>query len=820
MAKRIPQKLGRYEVLEELGKGAMGVVYLAKDPLIGRLLALKTFRLSMALDDSEAEQFRVRFMREAQSCGILSHPNIVIIHDVVEPTADTAGFIAMEYVRGSNLKALMAKTRRFELSFILEVLEQVASALDYAHEKGVVHRDVKPANLLLTEEGNTVKIADFGIALLNTSNLTQDGQLLGTPNYMAPEQIRGNDVDHRADLFALGVVLYEMLTRHKPFQGDNLTVVTHRIVYDRFEDPGQYIGDVPAPLLGVLDRAMAKDPAARYPNATAMVEELRELLNPPAGSPQPAPDPTLNQTQSVLNSTLAAPSAGLGLERPLESSGTGTSAGTGSLSATGGTGSSGLDSSSTGTLTDISAVLGEELLGDQLLGDEGRADAREASSTGTLPGVASVPTAGAVPPPPPPSASQPPGASQSPSAAPPSPPRTGSTPPSPPRPEPEASLLPDLDALDPPQPPQLPPAAAAASKGAPAGRAAKPGKPAAKSGGSGSRRGLAIAAAAALTLVLAAVAAFLLFRGGGEESGAVKEQQQWTGNVALLMMQGDRLVSDDPRSAAATFDEVRQLASERQLRLAEERDRLLAEGDSKGAALQAQHLEVVEQTLQESTERLRDARWRRETKRMEAVRSRQLDRQRFLAEEALEAGDLPAALTAAAAALSFDPSDERAQVLLARAEERYAAGRRTVTNRPPPPPPRVVEPEPEPEPVQVAETLPPPPPEPATATLSVVFKSELARGVLMIYRGEEQLLRESFRFEGGRSLFRRNASVEGRKDYTFTVPKGSSDFKVYVSGARGRETDVSDFSANFPGGSTRVLEIDVNEDGDVLTQMQ
>jgi len=272
-----PTKLGRYEIVDEIGKGAMGVVYLARDPLIGRLVALKTFRIGYSVRDQELEQFRIRFMREAQSAGILSHPNIVTIHDVVEQTEEGLAFIAMEYVRGTTLKALLQSDQPMSLQFIVDIVAQVAEALDYAHAHRVIHRDVKPANILLTAD-NRVKITDFGIARLDTSNLTQEGQLLGTPNYMAPEQIQGKEIDHRADLFALGVVLYEMLTRHKPFQGENLTVVSHRIVYDHFTPPKEYAKDLPPGVEQVLDRALDKDPARRYQRAKDMADDLRRML--------------------------------------------------------------------------------------------------------------------------------------------------------------------------------------------------------------------------------------------------------------------------------------------------------------------------------------------------------------------------------------------------------------------------------------------------------------------------------------------------------------------------------------------------------------
>jgi serine/threonine protein kinase len=296
-----PTKLGRYEITDEIGKGAMGVVYLARDPLIGRLVALKTFRIGYSVRDSEMEQFRIRFMREAQSAGILTHPNIVTIHDVVEASEEGLAFIAMEYVRGTNLKLLLQGDQPLSLSFVLDAIAQVGDALDYAHSNRVVHRDVKPANILITTD-NKVKITDFGIARLDSSNLTQEGQLLGTPNYMAPEQIQGKEVDHRADLFSLGVVLYEMVTRHKPFSGENLTVVSHRIVYDHFTPPQEFVKDLAPGLEPILIRALEKDPARRYQRARDMVDDLRRLVE----ANQQRGD--LNETQS-LSSTMALPPA-------------------------------------------------------------------------------------------------------------------------------------------------------------------------------------------------------------------------------------------------------------------------------------------------------------------------------------------------------------------------------------------------------------------------------------------------------------------------------------------------------------------------------
>ncbi|HLX10293.1 MAG TPA: protein kinase, partial [Thermoanaerobaculia bacterium] len=310
-----PSKLGRYEIVEEIGKGAMGVVYLARDPLIGRLVALKTFRIGYSFKDAELEQFRARFIREAQSAGILSHPNIVTIHDVVERGDEGLAFIAMEYVRGTNLKSVLQEPERPALTYACDILTQIADGLDYAHSCKVIHRDIKPANILITTD-HRAKITDFGIARLDTSNLTQEGQLLGTPNYMSPEQILGRDVDHRADIFSLGVVLYEMVTRHKPFQGDNLTMVSHRIVYDPPTPPGEYTGDLPPGAEQVLAKALQKEPGRRYQRARDMADDLRRVLG------SVGVRDTLNETQS-LSTTAILPAH---LLRPAAPGGPGASA--------------------------------------------------------------------------------------------------------------------------------------------------------------------------------------------------------------------------------------------------------------------------------------------------------------------------------------------------------------------------------------------------------------------------------------------------------------------------------------------------------------
>ncbi len=270
-------KLGRYEVVSELGKGAMGIVYLAKDPVIGRMVAIKTIRASQGSDDDEDTlEFRERFVREAQTAGILSHPNIVTIHDIGEDPETHVSFIAMEYIEGKNLKQLLGEKTKFPYDQVSEIVAEVAEALDYAHRKGIIHRDVKPANIIITTDGK-VKITDFGIAKIASSNLTTTGQFLGTPNYMSPEQVSGSPVDGRTDLFSLGVVLYELLTSRKPFQGDNLTAISYKIVHEDFTPPADLSPDIPVDFNDVVARAMAKDPWNRFQRGKDMALELYQL---------------------------------------------------------------------------------------------------------------------------------------------------------------------------------------------------------------------------------------------------------------------------------------------------------------------------------------------------------------------------------------------------------------------------------------------------------------------------------------------------------------------------------------------------------------
>ncbi|HXG57778.1 MAG TPA: protein kinase [Thermoanaerobaculia bacterium] len=269
-------KLGRYEVVRELGKGAMGIVYLAKDPLIGRLVALKTIRVAAHADEEEAKEFQQRFIREAQAAGILNHPSIVTVHDIGQDEATGTSFIAMEYVEGYNLKEVLAQGRPLSFEQAAEVIAQVAEALDFAHAKGIVHRDVKPANIILVE-GNRAKITDFGIAKIasGAANLTTTGQFLGTPNYMAPEQIKGAPVDGRTDIFSLGICLYECLTRRKPFGGDSLTSISYKIVHEPFVPLREINPQIPEPYEDVIARCLAKEPSRRFQRGRDLANALR-----------------------------------------------------------------------------------------------------------------------------------------------------------------------------------------------------------------------------------------------------------------------------------------------------------------------------------------------------------------------------------------------------------------------------------------------------------------------------------------------------------------------------------------------------------------
>ncbi len=282
------QTLGKYEIRGTLGKGAMGTVYDGWDPAIARRVAIKTVNLPADPDPDTAEQI-ARFRREAQAAGRLTHPNIVAVYDYGE-TADVA-YIVMEFVDGSSLKVPLDNHERFAMTDIQQVMDDLLAGLQFSHDRGVVHRDIKPANIMLTLDGR-VKIADFGIARIEMSSMTQAGTMLGTPSYMSPEQFMGQMVDARTDVYAAGVVLYQMLTGERPFDG-GLTALMHKVLNTEPPAPSQLAVTAPRGLDAVVRRAMAKRPDDRYPSAAAFAAAIRGALAASPAQPQGEPEMTL-----------------------------------------------------------------------------------------------------------------------------------------------------------------------------------------------------------------------------------------------------------------------------------------------------------------------------------------------------------------------------------------------------------------------------------------------------------------------------------------------------------------------------------------------
>jgi serine/threonine protein kinase len=266
------RKLGRYEIVEELGRGAMGVIYKAKDPAIGRFVAIKTVRLGDFTDPSHLEELRSRLQREAQAAGALLHPHIITIFDVGEE--EGLSYYAMELVEGTTLEDLIDSNQRLDQETIVHIARQAADALGFAHRTGIVHRDIKPANIMLTRDGR-VKIADFGIAKVGSTKMTQTGMLLGSPSYMAPEHFLGQGLDGRSDIFALGIVLYELITGQPPFTAENLGTLSYKIVHEDAVPPIRIRPDLDPLLNAIVAKALARDPAERFQSA----EELRAALD-------------------------------------------------------------------------------------------------------------------------------------------------------------------------------------------------------------------------------------------------------------------------------------------------------------------------------------------------------------------------------------------------------------------------------------------------------------------------------------------------------------------------------------------------------------
>jgi len=289
-----PKKLGKYEIRGELGQGAMGIVYDGFDPMIGRRVALKTVRRDQ-LDRAEVEEILARFKREAQAAGRLNHPNIVSIYEYGED--EGTAFIAMEFVEGRELRDHFDADERFPMAEIVRIMGQLLDALDFSHKNGVVHRDIKPANIILPKDG-TVKVADFGIARVESSNLTQAGSVLGTPSYMSPEQFMGQTVDGRSDLFSAGVILYQFLTGEKPFTGA-LTTIMHKVLKEEPPAPSALNVQVPRPFDALIRKALAKRADERFQNGREFAIALKMAA---AGQALPGDgDATLlNDTDATL----------------------------------------------------------------------------------------------------------------------------------------------------------------------------------------------------------------------------------------------------------------------------------------------------------------------------------------------------------------------------------------------------------------------------------------------------------------------------------------------------------------------------------------
>jgi serine/threonine-protein kinase len=279
-----PQRLGRYQLEREIGRGAMGVVYLGRDTAINRMVAIKAIPLASEFSDAELVEARSRFFREAETAGRLNHPNIVTIYDVGEERG--LAYIAMEYLKGRHLSDYAKSDNLLEPRKVLEIIARTADALGFAHKQQVVHRDIKPANLMYDASTDTLKITDFGIARLSGAGSTRTGIVLGTPSFMSPEQLEGRTVTGHSDLFSLGVSLFQLLTGQLPFTADSMTGLMQQIAEAQHPPLRAFRPDLPACVEVIIDRALAKNPDARYDTGAQMAAALEDCRSKlPSGSP-------------------------------------------------------------------------------------------------------------------------------------------------------------------------------------------------------------------------------------------------------------------------------------------------------------------------------------------------------------------------------------------------------------------------------------------------------------------------------------------------------------------------------------------------------
>ncbi len=313
------KQIGRYEIERELGRGAMGVVYAAVDPLIGRQVAIKTIRLGALEAEADHAELKQRLRREARAAGVLSHSGIITVYDVGEHEEDA--FIVMEYIDGKTVEELLASGAVQHSDTLLSLLHKTAEALDYAHSKGIIHRDIKPSNIMVCRDG-AVKVADFGVAkLAASSSMTQSGFVLGTPSYMSPEQAQGRSIDGRSDQFSLAVVAYRMLTGKLPFEGPTLTALLAKILW---EEPEYEKAGLRLPVRPVFEKALAKDPQFRYPSCTNFVQELeaayaKSKVTASSAQPLHAKDESLSTEPNIIrvetaSSVMQAPEARTDIE--------------------------------------------------------------------------------------------------------------------------------------------------------------------------------------------------------------------------------------------------------------------------------------------------------------------------------------------------------------------------------------------------------------------------------------------------------------------------------------------------------------------------
>jgi len=270
------EKIGKYEIIDLLGKGAMGIVYKALDPDIDREVAIKTIRFDLISDDEEKNELMQRFIREARAAGKLVHPNIITIHDVGKEKDMT--YIVMQCIEGPSLQNWIISKKKLSAPDIINLMLALCDALNFAHQKGIVHRDIKPANILLDNSGKP-HICDFGVAHVEMSTITQTGATIGTPSYMSPEQVMGKKIDKRSDIFSLGAILYELLTGRRPFEGESITTVIYKILNEEAVPLTQVRKGLPQEFEQIMKKALAKNPDNRYGSCAEMAADLKKITH-------------------------------------------------------------------------------------------------------------------------------------------------------------------------------------------------------------------------------------------------------------------------------------------------------------------------------------------------------------------------------------------------------------------------------------------------------------------------------------------------------------------------------------------------------------